>query len=137
LGQDYGGNTDKPTWLYCNYDVLDEIDKYKTGPGPEYGTTSLVNRYTNKHGVAKWNGGKELKGSQEYTKDFAMAVKKLVTKNEVKVRRHRQALRKASRHTKAVMRRDPELWKDAGLWEVMNHLTSTTAGSSLARLSQL
>jgi len=124
LGEDYGGNTVKPTWIYCNYDVLDELDNYKTRPGPGYGSTSLVNRYISKDGVTKWNGGKELKGSQEYTKDFAMAVKKLVTKNEVKVRMHKEALRKASRCTNLVMRRDPELWKDAGLGEVMNHLTN-------------
>ena len=124
MGQDYGGNTDKPTWIYCNYDILDEIDNYKTQPGPGYGTTSLVARYLNNDGVTKFCGNKQLKSSQEYTADFAMAVKKLVTKNEVKVRMHREALRKASRHTKMVMRRDPEYWKDAGLWEVMNHLTN-------------
>ena len=64
-----------------------------------------------------------MKSSQEYTADFAIAVKKLVTKNEMKVRRHREVLRKASQNTKVVMRRDPEFWKDAGMWEVMNHLT--------------
>ena len=65
-----------------------------------------------------------MKSSQEYTADFAIAVKKLVTKNEMKVRRHREVLRKASQNTKVVMRRDTEFWKDAGMWEVMNHVTN-------------
>ena len=85
----------------------------------------MVNRYRNNDGCVKFCGNPKLKSSQEYTAGFAMAVKKLVTKNEVKVRNHREALRMASRHTKAVMCRDPEFWKDAGLWEVLNHLTRT------------
>jgi len=122
--KDYGGNTEKPTWLYCNYDILDDIDNYRTSPGPEYGKTCLVTHYRDSAGAKKFCGNKNLKGSQEYTEGFARAVKKLITKNEMKVRRHREALRQASRHTRESMHKDPELWRDADVASIMNYLTT-------------
>jgi len=35
--QDYGHTSEKPTWLYSNYDILDDMDLFTVPINPEHG----------------------------------------------------------------------------------------------------
>ena len=84
--QDYGGDTDKPTWLYTNYQHIDDLDMFRTGPSENFGQHKLCkkyhteNKYTGQKTV-KYQGSAHLKGSQHYPKAFGIAVRKMTEKN--------------------------------------------------------
>jgi hypothetical protein len=122
--QDYGANSQKATWLYSNFDCLNELDNHTTGPGPEFGQREISVRYIDKQGDRKWKGGCDLKKSQEYTKPFARALKKTVLKVESKVRERKHDFKILSRLSSRTMRRDAALWEDAELQSVLSFLTS-------------
>ena len=130
LHQDFGGRTEKPTWLYSNCEFIHEITDYATGPADDFGSIVLADTYRDTSGDRKFKGSKNLKGSQEYTKQFGNAVKKLVTKHAAKIMKHKRQLREAARVTTNEMVRDPKLWEDAGIADVMAFLYAGQAGGA-------
>ena len=83
----------------------------------------LVERYKDRMGDEKFKGNTFLKASQTYTKGFARAVKKVILKHEIKIRKNKHALKARSRTTSNEMQRDKALWEDAGLQSVLDYLT--------------
>ena len=122
--QDYGGDTEKPTWLLSNYRCIRDLDLYTTGPGQGFGTHELVHKYTDKYGRQKYHGNKNLKKSENYPRGFGQAVRKVVTKNEHNIRAHKATLRHAAKTTLRSMARDTMMWRDAELSSVMDYLTA-------------
>ena len=117
--QDYGGETLKPTWIYCNYNILKDLDKFKSKPHPRFGTVSLTVKTVDKHGKAGFKGGPNLKGSQHYPKPFGVAIRKLFLKHEQLIRRGMLEKRSGARGG-AFVSGDP--WSDAKLGTVIEYL---------------
>lgn len=68
----YGGPTQKPTWLYSNRPMIDELHLYRP---LRLGDTNnneveMVVHYTDSSGKARIKGGKHLKQSQSYPRGF-------------------------------------------------------------------
>ena len=67
----YGGPTLKPTWLYSNRPMIDQLHVYRP---PRLGDTNneveMVVHYTDSSGRARVKGGKHLKQSQSYPRGF-------------------------------------------------------------------
>ena len=65
-------------------------------------------------------------GSQEYTTGFGQAVKKVVLKNEGKIRAHKAALRQAAENSRVYTSMHPQsdAWTDADLESVLAYLNS-------------
>ena len=126
--QDFGGDSRKPTWLYSNYDILDGLDKFKSGPGPMYGHTPLVEYSTNRDGKKCYQGTSSLKHSQEYPKEFGLAVRKLILKNERKIRARKASLIRLSSAPVCPIGRDK--WDDAELSSVIAYLSGDKGKSN-------
>ncbi len=82
--KDHGGDTDKPTWLYCNYDILEGLGNERTGPGSKYGKLSLVKTWK-ANGKTKFCGNKNLKQSQHYPTAFGVAIRNVILKNQAQI----------------------------------------------------
>jgi len=110
----------KPTWLYCNYDILNTLDEFRTGPGPLFGRVELVK----KHAGGKYSGGKDLKKSQHYPRDFGVAVRKLHLKHESRIRSNMAALRRACMTTQNALAPKADSWDDAQLESLIGRLAA-------------
>lgn len=117
--QDYGGETLKPTWIYCNYDILASLDKYKSKPHPRFGTVSLIINTVDKHGKTGFRGGKNLKGSQHYPKPFGVAIRKVFLKHEQLIRQGMLAKRLGAKGGGFM---SGDQWNDAKLGTVIEYL---------------
>ena len=115
--QDFGGDSEKGTWLYSNYNVLEDLDLFKSGPGKDFGKRPLTRQYYNSKGKKKFHGTKNLKASEHYPKPFGVAVKNVFLKNRDKIRTCMSKLRLASlRCSSSSLDRDR--WPDADLSSV-------------------
>jgi hypothetical protein len=64
---EFGGETEKPTWLYSNMQIVEEIGAYKTRTWDRSMTdTHLVNYYVDAAGKKCCTGNKGLKSSQAF-----------------------------------------------------------------------
>jgi hypothetical protein len=62
---EFGGDTEKPTWLYSNMQIVEEIGAHKTRTWDRSMTnTHLVNYYVDAAGKKCCTGNKDLKSSQ-------------------------------------------------------------------------
>lgn len=118
--KDYGSNTDKPTWLYSNYDFIKDIHGFRCLPGPMFGMRPLVHKYVDKHGESKFAGTKNLKGSQAYTPGFGKAVKKTILKNQAVIRARKAEMARVSKNSAYCMVKGA--WTDADLESVLAFL---------------
>ena len=112
--QDFGADSDKPTWLYCNYRILDSLGDYMSGPGPQWGKKEMVKRYVNRFGEKKFHGGKDLKSSQHYPLGFGVAVRKTFLKHKPEIQT-RMALLRSTALKKSCPRCPLDLWPDADI----------------------
>ena len=93
----FGGDSEKPTWLYSNFNFIKDIQSQATSPGPLFGKRALVNKYVDKHGCQKFSGTKNLKGSQSYPTAFGQAVKKTILKNKEVIHARKADMERLSR----------------------------------------
>ena len=116
--KDYGGDTQKPTWLYSNYNILDSLAAHRTGPGERFGTQRLTRTYTDKNGKKAFIGNKHLKESQHYPVEFGKAVRKMYLKHEKTIRMKMRSIRVKSLATRNRMSARDD-WEDAVLDDVV------------------
>lgn len=116
--QDYGGDTEKPTWLYSNYSFISDVGLFCTGPSANFGSHELA-RKSIKGNRVTYSGTPALKGSQSYPKGFGRAVRKTIQKNAHIIRAKKAELRSKISNTKMV--KDP--WADANVADIMVHLS--------------
>lgn len=82
---------------------------------------TLVAEHKGVNGGRSYSGDKhKLKGSQAYPPSFGRAVRKLVEKNEAKIRAHKAALKKAALSLSCKMVKGQ--WDDANAAELMTFL---------------
>lgn len=118
--KDFGGNTNKPTWPYSNYDFIRDINGYTSSPGPMFGKHALVRKYVDKHGDSKFAGTRNLKGSQAYTPGLGRGVKKTILKNKGEIRAKKAEVIRVSRNS--ANRMVSGAWSDADLESVLAFL---------------
>ena len=119
--QDYGGESQKPTWLYSNYNILDTLDDYVTGQTTSFGKAEMVKTSKNKHtGKLGFSAGKDLKTSQHYPKNFGLAVRKTSLKHERYIRCNMARLCGLSKNTRNHMTNSS--WADADISSVIEYL---------------
>jgi len=73
----FGAPTKKRTTLYSSHAEIDDIDQFQVPERLE--SKQMVIRYTNSKGESRCCGGRDLKGSQAYPKQFADALSKCRT----------------------------------------------------------
>ena len=83
----FGGNTEKPTWLYCDKKEVDDITDFSLPRKLRTRNVEMVKRYKDRHGVIRVQGGKDLKQSQSYPRGFGKAVAKWHLKHADKFKR--------------------------------------------------
>ena len=101
----FGSHSEKGTWLYSNFSDISRIKLFATGQPKKRRHVEICTTYTDKNGVKRCSGGKDLKASQTYTPAFGQAVYKL----------HKSV------HA-AALRRDSELVEAAASVDVTNEL---------------
>jgi hypothetical protein len=77
--KDFGGKSDKPTWLYTTHPCIDDIDLFKV---PYKGTVESLVKRDNTHGKERITGNGKLKQSQHYPPAFGRALAKVYMKNK-------------------------------------------------------
>ncbi|CAK0840159.1 unnamed protein product, partial [Prorocentrum cordatum] len=71
----FGGASDKPTWLYCNERLIEDLSKYSLRSFvDESPATPLVHTWYDKSGRRRIAGNSNLKKSQAYPTGFGRAV---------------------------------------------------------------
>ena len=71
---DYGANTDKPTWLWSAHEEICDIHRYAKKQCKKKKRPSLVRTWDGPAGQTKYEGNRELKASENYTKQFGEAL---------------------------------------------------------------
>eukprot|EP00959_Pyramimonas_sp_CCMP1952_P029723 623763-Pyramimonas_sp.AAC.1 len=90
----YGGDSRKPTWLYSAHKEIMDLDQYApTSPAPSSKNkkVEMVVKGTDKNGNVTVTGGKNLKESQSYPRQFGESLSKLFKANENSFRREAHA----------------------------------------------
>jgi hypothetical protein len=144
----FGKDTEKPVWLFSPSPFILDIDKYQTCKWIRRKNRRIENKhrkcsatrvqtyyeYTNKKGERKYNGGRDLKGTQNYTPEFGYALSQLYLDNASKQRDIALATEAALQTRLASMTgpfhpfgfdvdaRAHAHWPDAGLNSVLNFL---------------
>ncbi|CAL1129927.1 unnamed protein product [Cladocopium goreaui] len=96
---DFGAPTTKRTLLYSSHREVENLLEYKVEP--QLQDREMVVSYTNHKGERRIHGGRDLKGSQAYPKQFGSALCKVRTQFLSKHRRAaKQKLREARKSTK-------------------------------------
>lgn len=87
--EDYGGPTKKPTWLYSGRKEIEDLPLYKPLPHqlPKRESKEMVTYYEDSNGVARFAGGKDLKSSQSYPRQFGRALARLRSQYQEEVKR--------------------------------------------------
>ncbi|CAK9007472.1 unnamed protein product [Durusdinium trenchii] len=74
---DHGGPTLKPTLLYSSHRCIEGLNAFKTTP--RLRPKEVTVRYLNSQGQPAWHGGKDMKTSQNYPRQFGVSLAKLRT----------------------------------------------------------
>ncbi len=122
---DYGGGSQKSTWLYSNYAFITRIGEYRPAPSTETCTAQLSRRRLNARGMMVTDGGVDLKASQHYPVNFGRAVAMLYAAHRSEVRAEGTRCRERARAIAPPMTHaaadDP--WLDAKLDGCVSLLT--------------
>ena len=68
--EDFGGNSKKPTWLYSNYQEINDITEFTSTDNCNRKRIKLVQTTRDANGKAQVTGNAHLKASQAYPKQF-------------------------------------------------------------------
>ncbi|CAK9023459.1 unnamed protein product, partial [Durusdinium trenchii] len=87
---EYGGPTQKPTWLYSGLKCIEELYKFKPLCLPQHVVEEkqMVVHYKDKNGVDRICGGKDLKSSENYPAQFGVALARLRTHHAAQVKKN-------------------------------------------------
>ncbi|CAK9073791.1 Uncharacterized protein SCF082_LOCUS36050 [Durusdinium trenchii] len=94
---DHGGPTPKPTLLYSSHACIAGLNDFRTMP--QHRNREITVRYTNRAGEKRWHGGKDMKGSQSYPRQFGVSLARLRTLHEKRNKRKAVRFLRAARRT--------------------------------------
>ena len=120
--QNFGGCTNKGTWLYSNKPWIRDIDKYAcTSSGHPHSCRQTYYNAKDSKGEWKAYGGEDLKATQTYPDDFGVAVQKLLVAHRGDIlrdtdQRRRDALAALEGGVPA---NNNDQWEDAGSLDVV------------------
>ncbi|CAK9072735.1 Uncharacterized protein SCF082_LOCUS35732 [Durusdinium trenchii] len=123
---DYGGHSQKPTWLYSGHgEILDELDKFKPLRTPVREKHELVEKYVDGKGKSRIKGSSNLKSSQTYPLQFGRALARLRTRRMKDIKKTSKAFVKQSPQSVAKKRTGSlSVWIDmANLQPVFDYLS--------------
>ena len=83
--QDYGGETVKPTWLYCSDEFVGELTSYRRATPPSPSRREMVKKYVDADGRTRVAGGRDLKASQSCPCGFGYAIEMLLRRHAVRI----------------------------------------------------
>ncbi|CAJ1372230.1 unnamed protein product [Effrenium voratum] len=83
--KDFGANTQKRTILYSSHEEVDDLLLHKH-PRKRCHSKEMVIRYTDSSGKSRCKGGRDLKMSQTYPREFGHALSAVRTKNLKKIK---------------------------------------------------
>ena len=91
------GESKKATFLYSSHAFIRDIDRFQSPAAPGARHLEGVKRYTDKSGVSRICGGKDLKGTQAYPLGFGRAIEQLMRLRAVQLRQEAEQARLRNR----------------------------------------
>eukprot|EP00969_Alexandrium_andersonii_P090759 4006494-Alexandrium_andersonii.AAC.1 len=75
----FGHPTDKPTWVYSNWRFVSEVDTHALPKKNQVRCPDkqMIVRSKGAGGKVKWTGGRDMKDSQHYPRQFGVALMKV------------------------------------------------------------
>lgn len=125
---DYGAESSKPSWLYSNYEFINQIDRYKLKHECVGPRTQLVKQTVDAAGRRRISGTGALKSSQEYPPGFGAALDNVYKDNADEImsraKAHRRRIKKVefSMEDMRVISKGSASWGDADLDDALASL---------------
>ena len=119
----YGGESQKELKLWSNRQWVEELIK-EVPRGTVFANNDITKVYYNKHGQKKVTGGKGLKATQYYPKDFGIEVGEVFKRHiqSTKTGTHQQLSVDMAMQLVAASDGNQDPWDDAQLQEVLTYL---------------
>ncbi len=121
---DFGAETLKPTWLYCNFAGIGDIDLFKTTKFVIGNSKQIVKKSRRADGTIAVSGGPGLKATQTYPEGFGEAIAMLRKRMDAHVHLHATMAAAKSRDVAMPRLFSPALdkWEDANLGGIFARL---------------